>query len=196
MCGRFVAGTDELTWGELVEILRPTTPIVPPAERAARPGAAVPVVAVLPDQGCTVFDATWGFRFQDKKLYFNIRAETVTSRFKALVTHGRCVLPARSFEVSAGPAGVKKRPRFQAHGTRALWLAGIWQASEEDPLGKRVSVLTCASQGAMAELHDRSPVLIGSQRLQAWLCDDKPVPLIKELLTSAYPALELEQIAV
>ena len=49
MCGRAVSGSDDMTWREWVEVLRPTVKVPPPPERAttslAPPGANALIMA-------------------------------------------------------------------------------------------------------------------------------------------------------
>jgi len=194
MCGKFVSGTDELTWSELVEVLRPSAGLPRPPERAARPGAEVPVVTSSAARGPELVSAIWGLRLGGKGLYFNLRLETVASRFSDDALHRRCILPARTFDVASGEPGRKARPRFRVSPARPLFLAGIWRP-DEGPTGRRVTVLTRAARGDLARLHERSPVLVPAALLRAWLGEGAPLPLIEQLRTLDDPAMTIEPLA-
>lgn len=196
MCGRYVTGSDEVTWREWVEVLRPTLPLPfdPPPERAARPGSRVPTLArdQQGDGGSGLKDALWGLRFdRDKKLYFNVRAETLTKRFADSAAHRRCLFPARSFEIAEGESGQKNRAHHQVSGRGALLLAGIWEPSDEAP-GRRASIVTRASRGPFATLHDRMPVIVPASLAAAWVGEEDAKELLRALLDGPDPELLLD----
>lgn len=198
MCGRYVSGSDELTWREWVDILRPPPPggaggastdSAPPPERPAQPGSEV--VAFV---ASGVTPARWGFVMPaGRGLYFNLRGETAPKRFAPALRERRAALPAVSFEVSAGEKGQKKRPRFRVRADRPLLLAALWSP---DPTGglPRVSILTRASQGKLEKLHDREPILLPTELLAAWVGAGDGAALLEKLLERPDPTLTLEAV--
>jgi putative SOS response-associated peptidase YedK len=128
--------------------------------------------------------------------------------FRAAFAKRRCLIPADGyFEWYAPPAGAaapagasgarpRKQPYFihRTDGTD-LALAGLYEFWRPDPEAEwlvTVTVLTTDSQGPLAAIHDRMPVVIDPSAYSAWLDPTKPVPpgpdarLPVELL-AAYP---------
>lgn len=194
MCGRLVSGSDDKTWREWVEILRPNVEAPPPPERPAQPGADLAAFVSNRDAatGVSIADAIWGLRLvgPDRRLYFNSRLESVAQRFKDELAAQRALIPATRFEVAEGEAGEKNRRRHQVAAAAPLLLAGIWARDEEGRL--RVSVLTRASRGRFAALHPRMPAFVPTARARAWLVDPKPRELVRELLAAPDPPLGLD----
>ena len=94
----------------------------------------------------------WGYpRFQGKSgSIINARSETAGERpmFRRSLAERRCVIPTTGFfEWGPGEGGGKRKYRFNRPGTRALYLAGLWNefAGEE-----KCVILTTAAARAGA----------------------------------------------
>lgn len=110
----------------------------------------------------------------------NTRIETVAAKFTNPLRTKRCLVPADGyFEWQVQSGGATKQPYFiQAADGAPLAFAGLyswWRDPAARASGKDVpwlltcSILTTASTGAMTELHDRVPVVLGPGSVEAWL---------------------------
>lgn len=107
-------------------------------------------------------------------MMFNARSETLREKpaFREAFEKRRCLVPISGFyEWQAMRELKRKKPWFvaPADGTVML-LAGLWEewGSGPDRL-TTFSIVTTESRGRMAELHDRSPVMLRGGEWSAWL---------------------------
>lgn len=184
MCGKYVTGSDDLSWRQWVELLRLSSPS-PPEPRPARPGSQVSNIVRGEADTAQLVNAVWGLQLSGK-LYFNQRMETLLKRFPESARARRCLLPAMAFEVAEGKAGQKNRIRHHVSTTSgAMLLAGFWEPREGEL--PRVTVLTRAAQGLLASLHERAPVFVPTTLAADWLRTDDPAPLVQRLLDDPDP---------
>lgn len=114
----------------------------------------------------------------------NARAETVTDKpsFRdAWRKRRRCVVPAEGFyEWAKGPSG--KVPHFITRKDGAgLALAGLWEGWKDPASGewlRTFTLLTCAANPMMAELHDRMPVILAPADIARFLDEADPRDLL------------------
>ena len=103
----------------------------------------------------------------------NARSETVADKpaFRSAFKSRRCIVPADGFyEWQQQPAG--KQP-FYIHRQNGelLAMAGLWE-QWTSPSGEQVptfSILTMAANAWMQPLHERMPVILEGDALDAWL---------------------------
>jgi len=105
---------------------------------------------------------------------FNARSETIAEKatFKNAFAKRRCVVPANGyFEWQVTDDG--KVPQFihTADGSPLAFagLTEVWRASKDDPWLVTFSIVTKAAQGEMTQIHDREPVMLGSDDVDVWL---------------------------
>lgn len=103
MCGRFVTGSDELTWSEYCRLLRlPGSTPVPPT-REVFPGQALEAVTVGTNGERALEQLFWGYPMgadgsdERGRLRFNSRAESVRKCHGADLAARRCVVPVAGF---------------------------------------------------------------------------------------------------
>lgn len=129
----------------------------------------------------------WGF-FQPEKngLLINARAETAFVRpaFRDSAARQRCAVPAAGF-YEWNKEGEKAS--FFRKDEPAIFLGGLYRRFEE---GKRYVILTVPANDSVAPVHDRMPVLVGRDELEAWLGDEAFGRMMMERIP---PALEREQ---
>lgn len=192
MCGRLVSGSDERSWREWVEILRPRVETPAPPERATRPGDELAVFLGDRRYGTVeIAPARWGLQLaDDKRLFFNTRLETVERRFREEVRDHRALVPVSAFQIAEGQAGDRDRARHLVRGKHALLLAAIWTRGADG--SSRVSVLTRPARGALADLHARTPVFVPTALARGWLVGAEVRPRVAELLALEDPPLSLE----
>jgi putative SOS response-associated peptidase YedK len=145
----------------------------------------------------------------------NARLETVAEKpaFRKAFSQRRCVLPADGFyewyapdgSLARGRAKIKKQPFFvhRADGAR-LVMAGIYEIwrdpakdREDDSAWLRTcSVITTEATDAIGHIHDRMPMVIPREAIDAWLDPALTDPEEALRLLSVTEAAELEAYAV
>ncbi len=105
---------------------------------------------------------------------FNARAETITSSpaFREAFKRRRCLVPVDSFYEWKREGGVRQPYRVVQADGRPLALAGLW-AGWRDPSTETVrrtfTIVTTTPSAAVADLHDRMPVVLEDEAWDAWL---------------------------
>jgi putative SOS response-associated peptidase YedK len=138
-----------------------------------RPGAARPRPAMM----------RWGlvpFFADDLKMgskLINARSETATSKpsFRDSMERRRCLVVANGFYEWKRVGKAKERYLLEPAGGGLVAFAGLWAsnrrvegASAEAPL-LTCTVLTEPATGAVAELHDRMPVVVPRASYSRWI---------------------------
>ena len=102
--------------------------------------------------------------------------------FRSSLLHRRCAVPTSGFfEWSHDRANNKYR--FRQTGSGALYLAGLWRDCSGE---RRFVILTRPANASIADLHDRMPVILREDQLDAWVHDDRRTAY---LLTQEAPQL-------
>lgn len=176
MCGRY---TLDLSEQELCELFGlPSFPLTPRYNIA--PSTQVPIVRARssePGDAPERVDARWGLIpawVRDpagfKMLLFNARVEQAHEKpsFRDAMRRQRCVFPASGFfEWLPGPAG--KEPRYiHPRAGGVVLFAGLW-AAQPAPWGVTASILTTAARDALANIHDRMPVVVPHDAWRDWI---------------------------
>ncbi|WP_232681344.1 SOS response-associated peptidase [Nocardioides sp. R-C-SC26] len=140
----------------------------------------------------------------------NARSETVAEKpsFRRAFAARRCILPADGYYewYAATPAGGKQRKqpffiRPRDGGTLAMaGLYEIWrdpERADDDPDRFRwtCTVITTEAEDELGRIHDRMPLMVTSERRDAWLDPRTPVAGLLDLLEPASPGV-LEAFAV
>lgn len=207
MCGRFVSASPP---DEIARYFDAAAP-----EHALDPSYNVAptndVYAVYETGGVRRLDAFhWGFVphwAKDPSVgnrMINARAETLATKnaFKPALRKRRCIIPADGFyEWRKVPGQKVKQPQFiHRADDRPLAFAGLWSiwsppASGEDAGGGReelhsCTIITTSANEDVADVHDRMPVILGSESWGAWL-DERNADLdtLGRLLVPAPPRL-------
>ncbi len=115
--------------------------------------------------------ATWGFPrpgAATSAVVINARSETAAGRplFAAAWRARRCLLPADGWYEWAPVDGRKVKHLLHPADGEPLALAGLYRDGGD---GVRVVVLTGASSGAGAWVHDRTPMVVPPAGWDAWL---------------------------
>ena len=158
------------------------------SEGEIRPTDMVPVIA--PDKAGRrkVYPMVWGFSVPGlKKPLVNARVENAKdkSTFKESWVRRRCVVPASYyFEWSHIRSGNKVKAvdkyAIQPAGSDVTWLAGLYRVEKSYAglLHPVFTVLTRAACPDLQKIHDRMPVMIHGEDIDAWI---RPEILPKEL---------------
>ncbi len=218
MCGRYVTASDQLTWAEWAdlfdldmsmfeglrlfgesgkdELLLPTS-TAPVMRRGADADARLEMTTM---QWGLV--PSWGEGPKAGRKMFNLRSETIHSRFGSSFRTRRCVLPATAFFAYSGPRG-KRVPHLVAPASgpsRLFSMAGIW-ATWEDPEEDApepflsATILTRPSPDNLKGIHPRSPCVLTTEEVKLWLDPDASEWELRALFTSPRPSLDVQRAA-
>lgn len=131
-------------------------------------------------------EAEWGFPLE-KKLVFNARTESLFDKrmFREAALHHRCLVPATLF-YEWNDAKEKHEIRVE---DAPLLLAGILRSYPAAQGGRerRFAVLTKASEGAMAAIHPRTPLLLTRKTAPVYLDGGTSEASLKSLFLAPAP---------
>jgi len=198
MCGRF---TQERPASELAEIFA-AEPLRddPGAHFNVAPTDEATVVVQREDRRA-VTGYRWGLIphwATDAKVgsrMFNARAETLTTSpaFRDAFRRKRCLVPVDSFYEWKREGTIRQPYRVVRRDGRPLALAGLW-AGWHDPATQTVrrtfTIVTTSPNKALADLHDRMPVIVPQDAWDRWLDPTPPDPA--ELLGLLLPTDDVE----
>lgn len=191
MCGRF---TIQYTWSEYYEGLN-----LIPAEAKGRndpsrynvaPTQDVGFVCIRDDQ-ITVLDGRWWLvphwaKEIPKYPMFNARSETAheKSSFREAMKSMRCLIPADGyFEWTKGDDGGKDPHYIHLPSIKPFFFAGLWAYNSKLDITS-CTILTAEADEVIRHLHDRMPIILKEDVVEAWIDPDTSVDDAKELLTS------------
>lgn len=190
MCGRYMLSSDADTIGAEFGI-------DPPAE-------IEPHYNIAPSQQVLIVrhrDAAregafvrWGlipFWAKDPKIGYkmiNARSETVTEKpaFRAAFRKRRCLVPADGYyEWQALEGGKQPYLIFPASGT-CFAIAGLWESwRQDDEIVESCTLVTCAANERLSQLHHRMPVTVARDDYARWLAPDTGAADLEPLLRPA-----------
>jgi len=116
----------------------------------------------------------WSTDLKAGSRMFNARAETITTSpaFREAFRRRRCLVPVDSFYEWKREGTVRQPYRVVATDGLPLALAGLW-AGWRDPTTEQVrrtfTIATTSPNDAMADLHDRMPVILEAGSWDRWL---------------------------
>ncbi len=120
----------------------------------------------------------------------NAKAETLEQRptFREAFQRRRCVVPADGFYEWTGPKD-KRQPLWIHPRSGGLMLfAGLYESwyPERNQPEVTFTIVTCAANAAIAEIHDRMPVVLDERAAEDWMNPRERDPLsLKRLLVPA-----------
>ena len=167
MCGRYFV--DDVVFSEIEKIV----PAICADIQKQQAGYIYPsrkaLVLTGKGQGLSVEEMLWGFPgYYQKGLLINARAETVLERktFRDSVLHRRCIIPAGHFyEWDSG----KNKATFLRKDGTVLYMAGCYRRFENED---RFVIITTQANDSVSRVHDRMPLILEKDELEAWLYDD------------------------
>lgn len=210
MCGRFLSLS---SLDELVAHLRVDEVATDPLPQRYNVAPSMEVYATI-DRGGTRrlgrlrwgFLPSWAKSQRGGRQPINARIETVASSrmFARSFAHRRCLVPADGFyEWQEDPGGGPKQPYHLADPAGdPLVFAGIWTSwrdpddEEAEPVYS-TAIVTALARGAIAELHDRMPVILPRTLWDDWAAaepDDAP-HLVDAVAALAAPRLRATPIS-
>ena len=187
MCGRYGRRSDKQKIADAFHVKARLDDIDFMPNDDITPGTMQPVVFSNDEGERDIELMYWGFTFP-KQLTFNTRSDGIlkTGLWKSSFENRRCIVPAdRFFEWKR--LHKKNNPKYEISvpGREPFALAGIWSIwknKDGDSL-PTVSVITSEPNEAMAEVHDRQPVILEPRDYTEWLSpsDRPPVHLLRIL---------------
>jgi putative SOS response-associated peptidase YedK len=131
---------------------------------------------------------------KDPKLGYsmiNARSETVAVKpaFRESFRTRRCLVVADGFFEWRHEGKTKEPFYVSIRDGGVMPFAGLWDRWQ-DPVGESVetfTIITCASNELVSQLHEWMPVIVDQQDFDTWLDSTAPMEKVKELL-HPYPA--------
>lgn len=207
MCGRYATtrGSGALT--ALFEAVDDTEGVLAPDYNVA-PTDPVPIVRMSRGRGARVLSvARWGLtppwakRPGAAARMINARAETVatSSAYAACFARRRCLVPADGWyewvRLSDTPRPARQ-PYFMTSTDGApLVFAGLWTVSEQAGQQRlSCTIVTTAATGALADVHDRMPLLLPERRWSSWLTGQPGPELLEPTPDGFVAGLEIRPV--
>ncbi len=156
----------------------------PPRYNVA-PSQPVPTITNLEPRTLTMLP--WGLSTgRSGSISINARGESVAERpaFRHAFRSQRCLIPADGYYEWRSEGGSRQPLRIVRRSRGPFAFAGIWESG--------CAVVTCAARGALAEVHDREPVILAPETYDEWLSDETPVERLRALTVRALPDEDLE----
>ena len=127
----------------------------------------------------------WAEGAVDGARMINARSETVAERaaFRDAFERRRCLVPADGF-YEWRTVGSTKVPMRITLGEELFAFAGLWerwQRGDAPPL-YTCTILTTSPAAAIADIHDRMPVMLRPEQYDIWLDRDTDAETLKSLL--------------
>lgn len=132
----------------------------------------------------------WGlipFFAKDVKIgqkLFNARGETVHEKpsFRNAFKKRRCLVPVDGFFEWPEKGGFPRRIRRKDDGL--FTFAGLWEewTSPKGETVKSFTIITCAPNEFMAQVHDRMPVILTPSQEDEWVNPEIPMERLREIL--------------
>jgi putative SOS response-associated peptidase YedK len=181
MCGRF---TQQRPASELAEIFAAEPLVDDPGARFNVAPTDEALVVVQREERRAITAYRWGLvphwatDLKGGSRMFNARAETLTTSpaFRAAFQRRRCLVPVDSFYEWKREGTVRQPYRVVREDGRPLALAGLWAgwrdptSDPESPIVVRTfTIVTTTPNGALADLHDRMPVIVPDDAWGRWL---------------------------
>ena len=197
MCGRF---TQERPASDLADIFAAEPLVDEPGPRFNVAPTDEGLVVVQRDDRRAITSYRWGLvphwatELKAGSRMFNARAETLTASpaFRDAFRRKRCLVPVDSFYEWKREGTVRQPYRVVREDGRPMALAGLW-AGWKDPSTQQVrrtfTIVTTTPNEAVADLHDRMPVLIPDSAWDLWLLPGAAEP--GELLAMLQPTDEV-----
>lgn len=163
-----------------------------------RASAAIPETRIAKSRGVTM--AHWGLIpgwAKDRSIasrMINARSETAAEKpsFRTALSRRRCIIPATGFYEWKAIEGRKtKQPYLIARADGApLAFAALWETWKDREAGDVVescTILTTEANAFMRQIHDRMPVILRPEHLDAWLNPDAGTESATALFRQADP---------
>lgn len=200
MCGRFSFAYED-DWSEVLRYFGLNqSSLEYPRRYNIAPGQEIPAI-VSDGNERRIAAFRWGliphWSKDGKSAYkmINARAETLLEKpaFKGLVRRNRCIIPADGFYEWKAEYGRKQPYRIVLRDRKLFGFAGLYD-TWRSPNGTKMAtctIITCAPNELMAEIHNRMPVILPREHEELWL-DPAAEPELAMTVLQPYPAEDME----
>jgi putative SOS response-associated peptidase YedK len=135
---------------------------------------------------------SWSESPQTAAKMINARVETVSEKpaYRRAFQSMRCLIPADGFyEWQRRSSGPKQAFHITAVGREVFAFAGLWSIWHAPDGGtlRSCTILTTEANAAVAELHDRMPIILRRENEAEWIDPGTPAPRLFDLLTGLTP---------
>ncbi len=182
MCGRYVFEYDAKALNSDFKLDEPEDRNIPEGEIFPTNKALV----IVSEGGRPVRRLMiWGLPGYEKhQQLINARSETLLEkkRFSKLMDGQRCVIPATAFYEWEKDG--KKKIRHTFASAASIYFAGLYEAGES---GTTFAIITMASDGDVAGIHDRMPVSLTKEAARKWIDPEVSAGEAYELLIRQGP---------
>ena len=204
MCGRYLLTAPGEVLAELFEL--DEKPPLKPRWNVA-PGSEVAVVRPRAEGGRELAAMRWGLvpawakeRAIGNRL-INARAESVAEKpsFRDAFKKRRCLIPADGFYEWQQTEGRKQPWLLRLRGGGPFAFAGLWSHWRDPESGEPLetcAILTTTPNELASAIHDRMPVILPRERHAQWMEASPADAGALQSLLVAYPAGEMEALAV
>jgi putative SOS response-associated peptidase YedK len=181
MCGRYGRRSDKQKIAEAFAVRKNLDHVHFSPGDDIPPGEFQPVVRLNDDGERDIELMYWGFNFP-KRFTFNTRSDSILKPglWKNSFEDRRCIVPA-DFFIEWKRLHKKNNPKYEitVPGRVPFGLAGIWSMwkNKAGDFVPTVSVVTSEPNEAMAEIHDRQPVILEPRDYKEWLTPTERPPL-------------------
>jgi putative SOS response-associated peptidase YedK len=128
----------------------------------------------------------------------NAKAETIEQRstFHEAFQQRRCVVPADGFYEWTGPRNKRQPLWIHPRSGGLILFAGLYESWYREPHQPEVTftIVTCAANAVIGEIHDRMPVILDERMAEDWMNPREKNPhSLKRLLVPAPSGLLVMQ---
>jgi putative SOS response-associated peptidase YedK len=161
------------------------------------PTQVMPIVRLDREGRREVAGARWGlipFWAKDPSIgssMINARSETIAEKpaFRNALKTRRCLIPSDGFYEWRKIGKVKQPYHIHLGDRRPMIFAGLWERWDKGPTPiESYTILTTSANRAVAELHERMPVILDAETRALWLDPQKTGPLELADLFRPFPA--------
>lgn len=137
----------------------------------------------------------WARNKPGSRPMINARIETAWEKpsFKKLIRATRAIVPVNGFYEWKRGNNQKIPYYIKMADEAAMALAGIYQITREGTM--EVAILTRESTGEMEDIHNRMPVTINADNMEAWLAPVEEAEIHALLASQPDPALEIRHVS-
>jgi putative SOS response-associated peptidase YedK len=173
MCGRVIRTTPKELLRQLFDLA--SLPDVLPDRYNLAPTDAIPVIR----HPHRLELLRWGLTMPEARMAgINARVESLTKPiYRDKVKDQRCLVVVDGFYEWRSVAGKKQPYLIAREDKEPMILAGIYDASDG------CAIITTPSQGIVATLHDRMPVMLAANTFETWL--DTGMKDVRSILAAA-----------
>ena len=213
MCTRFYIEKENATLADIAQaatrssltrqfLVKIAKPMLTSGE--IRPTDLVPVIAPNRNGEKAVFPMKWGFTINEKAApLVNARVETAAQKptFKESWERRRCIIPASwyfewmHYRTTDVKTKTGDKYLIQPKGAEITWLCGLYRFEDGLPV---FTVLTREPGQELAKIHDRMPLILPNEKVEAWIRpDSEPEKLIPcsltDMIMEKAPSMESSQ---